>query len=146
MPSTGGTDGWSQPHLSPCTLPPDCPTLLAAGGWRLGMCPPLPCSGCCGKFSPAAPELTVVRVKTQRGRQHAMEAEPTPLCSLPTPEIPVVVGGLFPPSTPYSLSLCFSMMVARPFRHEQNDSLVSLKCPPQLPVLEFPQEASSPFP
>lgn len=75
-----------------------------------------------------------------------MEAEPTPLCSLPTPEIPVVVGRPFPPPTPYCLSLYFSMMVARPFRHEQNDSLVSLKSPPQPPVLELPQEASSPFP
>lgn len=98
------------------------------------------------EVSLAAPEQAAVRVKTWRGRQPAVEAEPTPLCSLPTPEIPVAVGRPFPPSTPYSLSLYFSMMVARPFRHEQNDSLVPPKSSRHPPVLELPQEASSPFP
>ena len=38
------------------------------------------------------------------------------------------------------------MMVARPFRPEQNDSLVSLKSPRHLPILELPQEATSALP
>ena len=36
------------------------------------------------EVSPAVPELTAVGVKTWKGRQPAVEAEPTPLCSLPT--------------------------------------------------------------
>lgn len=40
---------------------------------------------------------------------------------------------------------CFSpMMGARPFRCEQNASLVSLKSP-HLPIMQLPQEATRPF-